>query len=226
MGALLDRVAGSAELAAAWKRVLGNDAEDETLSAGVRRFADDADTQLALVADELSSGSYRPRPLTEIVIPKDDGGERVLGIPSVRDRVVERAVLAVLTPLVDPLLGPSSFAYRPGLGVVDAIQQVARLRDEGFAWVLRTDIDDCSRRWMWRGFGGSCPSWSMIRTCWPCSICCWTGHRPDQGCAAVGEFWDCRRDHRCRRCWPTWPWSTSTTGCGWPGSRSCATPTI
>lgn len=136
MGILLDRVADPVELADAWKRVLGNDAEDERLSAGVRRFAADADAQLAQLAAELVSGDYRPRSLTEISIPKDDGGERILHVPTVRDRVVERAVLAVLTPLLDPMFGPSSYAYRPGLGVLDAVQEVARLRDEGLRWVV------------------------------------------------------------------------------------------
>jgi len=143
MGALLDRAASPAELAEGWKQVLANDMADETMSAGVRRFSEDSDARLAELATQLRAGSYRPQTLTEIVLPKDDGGQRVLRVPPVRDRVVERALLAVLTPLIDPVLGPSSFAYRSGLGVVDAVQEVARLRAEGFGWVLRTDIDDC-----------------------------------------------------------------------------------
>lgn len=63
--------------------------------------------------------------------------------PPVGDRVVERALLSVLSPRLDPLLAPSSFGFRPGLGVVDAVQALARLRDEGFTWVLRTDLHDC-----------------------------------------------------------------------------------
>jgi CRISPR-associated protein Cas1 len=61
----------------------------------------------------------------------------------VRDRIVERAALAALTPIIDPLLGPFSYAYRPGLGVADAVQAVAALRDEGLSWVARTDFHDC-----------------------------------------------------------------------------------
>ena len=68
---------------------------------------------------------------------------RTLHVPAVRDRVVERAVLAVLTPVIDPLLGPFSYAYRPGLGVADAAQAVAALRDEGLGWVARSDFHDC-----------------------------------------------------------------------------------
>jgi CRISPR-associated protein Cas1 len=74
---------------------------------------------------------------------RKDGRVRPLHVPPVRDRIVERAVLAVVTPVVDPLLGPWSFAYRPGLGVADAVQALATLRDEGLGWVARTDVADC-----------------------------------------------------------------------------------
>ena len=143
MGAMLERVCRPGALADSWKRVLANDAEDDVLSPGVRRFARDADTLLDELRGRLLDGGYLPARLVRVSIPKEDGQERVLHIPPVVDRIVERAVLSVLTPLLDPLLGPSSFAYRPGLGVVDAVQEVARLRDEGFTHVLRTDIDDC-----------------------------------------------------------------------------------
>ena len=140
---MLERVCRPSALADSWKRVLANDAEDDVLSPGVRRFARDADTLLDELRGRLLDGGYLPARLARVGIPKEDGAERVLHIPPVVDRIVERAVLSVLTPLLDPLLGPSSFAYRPGLGVVDAVQEVARLRDEGFTHVLRTDIDDC-----------------------------------------------------------------------------------
>lgn len=143
MGGLLDRVASREELSAAWERVLANDAEDDVLSEGVRSFAEDVEARLSELGAQLREGTYAPQPLTEVAIPKSDGGERVLRIPSVRDRVVERALLGVLTPVVDPVLGPSCYGCRPGLGVADAVQAVARLRDEGFGWVLRTDVHDC-----------------------------------------------------------------------------------
>jgi CRISPR-associated protein Cas1 len=71
------------------------------------------------------------------------GGIRELAIPPVTDRIVEKALAAALTPVIDPLLGPAAYAYRPGLGVADAIQQVVRLRAEGHDWVAHADIDDC-----------------------------------------------------------------------------------
>ena len=143
MGALLDRAASVSALADSWKRVLANDAADDVLSPGVQRFAQDAERRLDELRERLLGGDYVPARLARVSIPKEDGTERVLHIPPVADRIVERAVLSVLAPLIDPILGPGSFAYRPGLGVVDAVQEVARFRDEGFSHVLRTDIDDC-----------------------------------------------------------------------------------
>jgi CRISP-associated protein Cas1 len=141
--ALLSQVADPGRLAAAWADVLASDREDGVLGAGVARFAEDADEHLACIVADLESGGYEPGPLTPVAIPRPDGRMRTLHIPAVRDRVVERSVLAVLTPVIDPLLGPFSYAYRPGLGVADAAQAVAALRDEGLGWVARSDFHDC-----------------------------------------------------------------------------------
>ena len=127
----------------AWGEVLANDEADAELSAGVRRFAEDLDGQIGRLVADLAWGAYEPRDLTEVLIGADGGGRRQLLIPAVRDRVVERAVLDAMTPLVDPHLGPASYAYRPGLGVAEAVQAVVALREEGLTWVARTDIDDC-----------------------------------------------------------------------------------
>ncbi len=131
-----------AALAEAWQVVLANDLADQVPSASVTRFADEAESRLDRLAAELADGSYRARPLTAVVI-RAGAKERTLGIPAAADRVVARAVLTAVTDLVDPWLGCASYAYRPGLGVVDAVTALARLRDEGLRWVLRTDVADC-----------------------------------------------------------------------------------
>jgi CRISP-associated protein Cas1 len=140
---LLCRVADPAVLASAWADVLANDRQDGVMSAGVTRFARSTDDRLARIAEDLAAGEYRPDRLVPVPLVRPDGRTRLLHVPSVRDRVVERALLTVLTPVIDPWLGPFSYAYRPGLGVADAVQAVARLREEGLGWVARTDIDDC-----------------------------------------------------------------------------------
>jgi len=143
MGALFDRATTEHALRGGWAEVLANDRADGTLSAGVTRFAETVETTLPDLAENLRAGRYRPRPLTLVEIAKPAGGVRELSIPPVRDRVVERAVADVLTGVIDPVLGPSSFGFRAGLGVADAVQALVRLREEGLGWVLRADVDDC-----------------------------------------------------------------------------------
>lgn len=141
--ASLHQVANPGQLAAAWADVLASDLDDGVLGAGVSRFSEDAEENLAKLAADLATGSYEPGLLVPVGIPRPDGRMRTLHIPSVRDRVVERSVLTALTPVVDPLLGPFSYAYRPGLGVADAVQAIATLRDEGLRWLARSDFHDC-----------------------------------------------------------------------------------
>ena len=142
MTGLLERAISARSLQRAWEDVLANDREDGVLSPGIARFAEQIEANLTQLAAELQAGDYRPRDLSEVVI--DDGGDpRTLHIPAVRDRIVERSLLNVVTPWVDPVLGFSSYAYRPGLGVADAVQAVVALREEGLRWVLRTDVNDC-----------------------------------------------------------------------------------
>lgn len=129
-------------LRCAWERVLKKDAQDGDISDSVERFAEQVQERLEELAEELRAGTYQPSDLTRVVIPKKNG-ERFLGIPSVRDRIVERAILEHINPAIDPLLGATAFGYRPGLGVADAAQEVVRLREEGYTHVLRTDVHDC-----------------------------------------------------------------------------------
>lgn len=126
----------------AWAAIRANDAEDGVLGAAVQRFeAEEAEQIERLVAD-LAWKAYAPDVLTEVSLVLG-GDARTLHIPAVRDRIVARSILTAVTPYVDPHLGPASYAYRPGLGVIDATQALARLRDEGLQWVLRSDVDQC-----------------------------------------------------------------------------------
>ena len=129
-------------LRCSWEKVLKKDAQDGDISDSVERFAEGVQERLEELAEELRAGTFRPSDLTRVVIPKKNG-ERFLDIPSVRDRIVERAILEHINPAIDPLFGATAFGYRPGLGVADAAQEVVRLREEGYTHVLRTDVHDC-----------------------------------------------------------------------------------
>lgn len=95
------------------------------------------------LAYAISTNQYKPLPLRERAIPKRNKREmRRLRIPTVTDRVVQRAVLEVLYPITEGYFLPCSFGYRPGRGLQDAVRVMQRFRRRGLMWVLDADIDD------------------------------------------------------------------------------------
>ena len=140
---LMETLTSPATLEAAWRTVLARDARDGELKRQTEEIASDLDRVLADLAEQLRDGTYAPAPLARVRIPKRvEGEDRVLEVPAVRDRIVERAVVDVLGQRVDALMSPCSFGYRVGLGVDDAVEHLVGLRDLGLGLVLRTDIKD------------------------------------------------------------------------------------
>ena len=89
--------------------------------------------------NRLSSGSYFPPPVRGVGIPKKSGGVRMLGVPTVADRVAQSVVKMVLEPILEPVFHEDSYGYRPGRSAHDAIA-VVRKRNWDYDWVLEFDI--------------------------------------------------------------------------------------
>ncbi len=93
------------------------------------------------VRAELDAGTYRPAPVRQVVIPKPGGGERMLGVPTVLDRLIQQAVAQVLVPIFDPRFSGSSFGFRPGRSAHQAVRVARRAVEDGCRWVVDLDLD-------------------------------------------------------------------------------------
>src|ERR1019366_4243054 len=137
----------------AYKRVKANQGAagvDEQTIAGFER---NLKGNLYKIWNRMSSGSYFPPPVRTVKIPKANGGERKLGIPTVSDRIAQMVVKSRLEPAVDPLFHPDSYGYRPGKSALDAVGQ-AWQRCWRYDWILDLDI---------KGFFDNIPQDLLIR---------------------------------------------------------------
>ena len=95
----------------------------------------------ASVRQALDAGTYRPSPVRRVVIPKPGGGERLLGVPTCLDRLIQQAIAQVLTPVFDPGFSGSSFGFRPGRSAHQAVRVARRCIQDGLVWVADIDLD-------------------------------------------------------------------------------------
>ncbi len=122
-----------------WKRVKANKGSCGIDDESISEFGEDYKNNLYKIWNRMSSGSYFPPPVKTVGIPKKSGGERVLGIPTVSDRVAQMVVKLHFEPLVEPYFHIDSYGYREGKSAIEAIR-VTRKRCWKYDWVLEFDI--------------------------------------------------------------------------------------
>ena len=123
----------------AYKRVKANKGaagiDDESIVA----FEDNLKNNLYKIWNRMSSGSYFPPPVKAVVIPKKSGGKRILGVPTVADRIAQMVAKIHFEPTVEPYFHPDSYGYRPGKSAIDAVA-ITRRRCWKYDWLLEFDI--------------------------------------------------------------------------------------
>jgi RNA-directed DNA polymerase len=137
---LIDKVYDPANLAEAWKKVRENKGSAGIDGLTVAGFEQRQDELLEGLHKQLREKTYRPSPVKRVAIPKLGGGTRNLGIPSVRDRVVQQALVQKMNPIFEPLFADCSFGYRPGRSPHMAMRKVWREIQEGNFWILDADL--------------------------------------------------------------------------------------
>jgi RNA-directed DNA polymerase len=138
---LMDKVYRLETLGIGWEQVQANAGGSGVDGITVERFAKDCPRGLLVLNEQLRQGSYRPQPVKRCWIPKLGTKEkRPLGIPTVRDRIVQSALRLVIEPIFERDFAEQSYGFRPGRGCKDALRRVQQLLDEGCTWIVDADL--------------------------------------------------------------------------------------
>ena len=137
---LIDKVYSPKTLKAAWKKVAANRGAAGVDKISIKRFRSKASFYLTELERELQDGTFQPSAVRRVHIPKDGKKTRPLGIPTVKDRIVQTALKMVLEPIFEKEFLPTSYGFRPGRGCKDALREVDRLLKEGYTWVVDADV--------------------------------------------------------------------------------------
>ena len=136
---LVDKVIRPTTLDAAWRKVARNKGAAGVDGQSIERFASQEERYLHELHDQLKTGTYRPNPVKRVEIPKG-GRTRPLGIPTVKDRIVQTALKMAIEPIFETQFRPGSYGFRPGRSCKDALREVDRLLKEGYTHVVDADL--------------------------------------------------------------------------------------
>jgi len=137
---LLEKILDSENLRLAFKRVKSNKGSHGVDGMKVDELPQYLKRNIVTLKKSILEGTYRPQPVRRVEIPKPDRGVRLLGIPTVVDRMIQQAVAQVLTPIFEKTFSDNSYGFRPGRDAKQAIVKAKEYMDEGYKWVVDIDL--------------------------------------------------------------------------------------
>ena len=137
---LLEKVLEGENLNKAYKRVKANKGASGVDGMTVNEALPWLKEHREELLESIRSGKYKPSPVRRVEIPKDNGGTRKLGIPTVIDRIIQQAIAQVLTPIYEPKFSEGSYGYRPNRSAKDAVLKVKEYADEGYKFAVCLDL--------------------------------------------------------------------------------------
>jgi RNA-directed DNA polymerase len=137
---LIDKVYSETTLWIAWEQVQSNKGGAGIDNVSIERFEANAGSYLRELSEALKEETYRPQAVKRVYIPKAGGAKRPLGIPVVKDRIVQTAIKLVIEPIFEIEFLDSSYGFRPKRGCKDALRQVDNLLKAGYSWVVDADL--------------------------------------------------------------------------------------
>lgn len=138
---LMEQICVKANLNLAYKRVKANRGTAGVDRVTVQELSSYIRDNKEKLVQSLLEGSYEPQPVKKVMIPKAGGGERQLGIPTVVDRLVQQAILQVITPMFEGSFSESSYGFRPGRSAHGALKQASEYVRSGYVWVVDMDLE-------------------------------------------------------------------------------------
>lgn len=137
---LMDKVERSGTLWRAWQHVLQRKGAAGVDHVSVERFEQNCERYLQELEADLKAGTYQPHPVKRVEIPKGDGKTRPLGIPVVKDRIVQTALKLTIEPIFEAQFLDTSYGFRPKRGCKDALRAVNEHLKAGYTWVVDADL--------------------------------------------------------------------------------------
>lgn len=137
---LWGRILSRENLQASWKRVRANKGAPGVDGITIADFSERFRPLWADIRASLATGTYQPKPVLRVEIPKPTGGVRPLGIPTVLDRLIQQSIAQMLTPIFDPEFSASSFGFRPGRSAHQAVRQVRAYLQQGYRYAVDIDL--------------------------------------------------------------------------------------
>lgn len=138
---LLDRILERNNMMKAYKRVISNKGSHGVDGMKVDELRPFLKSKWPTIKEELLEGKYKPEPVRRVEIPKPDGGIRLLGIPTVLDRLIQQAIAQVLNGVYNHTFSNNSYGFRPRLGAKDAVLAAQEYMNEGYTWVVDIDLE-------------------------------------------------------------------------------------
>ena len=141
MSMLLDKILSKDNMNLAYKRVCANKGTSGIDDVTLEELKDYIKDNWTIIETQIRSRTYKPLPVKRVEIPKPNGGVRKLGIPSVMDRVIQQAMVQVLSPICEPYFSETSYGFRPKRSCEQAIMKVLDLINDGYDWIVDMDLE-------------------------------------------------------------------------------------
>jgi len=141
MSKLLEQILSRENMNLAYKKVKANKGAGGIDDVSVDEVYDYIKQNWKSIREKIQKRKYRPQPVLRVEIPKPDGGVRKLGIPTVMDRIIEQAVVQVITPIAEPHFSEYSYGFRPGRRAQQAVIKLLEYLNDGYTYIVDIDLE-------------------------------------------------------------------------------------